>query len=82
MGRVKRSDRVLHSHGYLPWQITPSEVGLKPITLPAISTANVPSRKVSDCGLSCFQDVVESREIPKLEIGDYLTQETVRHGPV
>src|ERR1700734_811409 len=20
----------LHSHGYLPWQITPSEVGLKP----------------------------------------------------
>ena len=31
MGRVKRSDRVLHSHGYLPGQITPSEVGLKPV---------------------------------------------------
>jgi hypothetical protein len=30
MGNVNGSDRVLHSHGYLPWQITPSEVGLKP----------------------------------------------------
>jgi hypothetical protein len=31
MGNVNGSDRVLHSHSYLPWQITPSEVGLKPI---------------------------------------------------
>jgi hypothetical protein len=30
MCNVNGSDWVLHSHGYLPWQITPSEVSNKP----------------------------------------------------
>jgi hypothetical protein len=30
---VNGGDRVLHSHGYLPWQITPSTVSNKPYDL-------------------------------------------------